>query len=170
MWGIAPPDSKGGSHGAQRTCNDGPCRQSRCRAVARSVFPDLRPGLSGHQHGGRCRRYGSCRPDERRHRGRCPGYGRDAFAGGRHHGRRADRPGRGQPSLVVLACGAALLLLHPRHHRRHGRCGRRRALRAAGLGFLPLPSGLRPRRGPAPSWAPCWVWPCPPTSSRPALA
>ena len=38
MWGIAPPDSKGGSHGAQRTCNDGPCRQSRCRAVARSVF------------------------------------------------------------------------------------------------------------------------------------
>ena len=23
---------------------------------------------------------------------------------------------------------------------------------------------------PAPSWAPCWAWPCPPTSSRPALA
>ena len=30
----------------------------------------------------------------------------------------------------------------------------------------PWPSSPRP----APSWAPCWAWPCPPTSSRPALA
>ena len=50
-------------------------------------------------------------------------------------------------------------------------------VRGAGLlvalaGALAAGPGLLRRNSPrpAPSWAPCWAWPCPPTSSRPALA